>query len=136
MRRVVLGLVLAVYGAVSAGAQDGRGGAIEGVIRGQIEAFRSDDFAAAFEYASPVIRQIFGDSDRFGVMVREGFPMVWRPGIVTFLELREEGGGQVQRVMIRDQAGALHILQYQMIQAGDGWQINGVHLEEGPEIGA
>ncbi len=136
MRKIVLGLILAMFAATSIGAQDTRAGAIEGVISGQIAALQADDFGAAFEFASPAIRRIFGDSDRFGTMVREGFPMVWRPGSVTFLELRDVGGQKIQRVMIRDQSGALHILQYQMIQAGERWQINGVHLEEGAEIGA
>ena len=54
--------------------------AIESVISKQIEAFRADDFATAFTFASPNIRSMFGTPDNFGVMVRRGYPMVWRPG--------------------------------------------------------
>ena len=48
------------------------------VIRGQIEAFSSDDMEAAFEFASPSIKSIFKNYKLFGVMVRQGYPMVFR----------------------------------------------------------
>ena len=78
---------------------------IEGTIRGQIDAFLADDFATAFSFASPMIKGIFGNPDNFGMMVREGYPMVWRPSDLRFLELEDLGGRSVQRVQILDQAG-------------------------------
>jgi hypothetical protein len=108
---------------------------IEGVIGAQIEAFRADDFATAFSFASPNIKQMFGDADRFGVMVRQGYPMVWRPDQVTFLELQDVGGRMWQEVLIRDPSGVFHRLEYQMIDGPDGWRINGVRILEAPQIG-
>ena len=102
--------------------------AIQSTISGQITAFLVDDFAAAFEFASPTIKRIFGSPERFGLMVQRGFPMVWRPADVRFLDLRDEAGRLIQRVMIRDGAGQVHLLDYQMIQTDKGWQINGVTL--------
>lgn len=109
---------------------------IETTIRNQIDAFLVDDFARAFTFASPNIKMLFGNSDRFGQMVRNGYPMVWRPGEVRFLELRDIDGALWQKVMIRDQAGEFHVLDYQMIQGTDGWQINGVQILRRPDVGA
>ncbi len=108
---------------------------IQEVINGQIDAFLMDDFAAAFSFASPSIRQFFGNSENFGAMVRQGFPMVWRPADVRFLKLRERGGRVLQDVMIRDGAGVFHVLEYQMVPGENGWQINGVRLLEAPPVG-
>ena len=109
---------------------------IETTIQSQIDAFLVDDFAKAFTFASPNIKSIFGSADRFGQMVRQGYPMVWRPGEVRYLELREISGALWQKVMIRDQAGGIHLLDYQMINTGDGWQINGVQILRAPDVGA
>ena len=109
---------------------------IEATIDAQISAFLEDDFARAFTYASPMIQGMFGSHERFGQMVQNGYPMVWRPGDVTYLELREFGGALWQRVMIRDRLGGVHMLDYQMIETGEGWRINGVQLLPAPDVGA
>lgn len=109
---------------------------IETTIQGQIDAFLADDFATAFTFASPNIKMMFGTADRFGLMVRNGYPMVWRPGEVRFLELRDIDGALWQKVMIRDQSGGLHLLDYQMINGAEGWQINGVQILRKPDVGA
>ncbi|HKL06922.1 MAG TPA: DUF4864 domain-containing protein [Roseovarius sp.] len=106
--------------------------AIRSVIEDQIEAFLSNDLSEAFTYASPMIQQLFGTPGRFGQMVREGYPMVWRPDEVTFLPMSDANGRSVQPVMLRDGAGALHILDYDMIQTDTGWKIDGVRLRRPP----
>lgn len=136
MRRLILAMVIVVLGALSAPAQDGGNAAIQSTIQSQIDAFQADDLAAAFGLASPNIRRIFGSSENFGLMVRQGYPMVWRPSELRFLELKDIGGRMFQTVMIRDGAGALHVLEYQMIMGDDGWLINGVRIVEQPELGA
>ena len=108
---------------------------IEGTIQSQIDAFLVDDFARAFTFASPNIQGLFGSADRFGTMVRNGYPMVWRPEDVQFLELRDLDGRLWQKVMVRDQRGKLHILDYQMIKTDAGWRINGVQLLPAPDLG-
>ncbi len=109
---------------------------IQDVISDQISAFEIDDFATAFTFASPMIKSLFGTPERFGVMVREGYPMVWRPSKVEFAGLSERGGRMVQTVLVTDQSGRLHLLDYEMIQTPDGWQINGVTLRRPSGIGA
>ena len=136
MRRVMFAGVLILVGVISALAQEARNAEIEGTIQGQIDAFQVDDFDTAFSFASPTIRRMFGNSEYFGSMVRQGYPMVWRPAEVRFLDLRELGGLMVQRVMIRDRAGVYHVLEYQMQPGADGWQINGVRLVPQSGVGA
>lgn len=109
---------------------------IESTIQGQIDAFLADDFSRAFGYASPNIKGMFGSAERFGQMVQNGYPMVWRPGEVRYLELRDIEGNLWQKVFIRDQAGGTHVLDYQMIPTPDGWKINGVQILRAPGVGA
>ncbi|SEO04082.1 protein of unknown function [Salinihabitans flavidus] len=106
--------------------------AIQGVISDQIARFQADDVEGAFEHASPGIRRLFGTAERFGAMVRQGYPMVWRPGEVRYLNLREIGGALWQKVLIRDRAGRTHLLDYQMVEGENGWKINAVQVLEAP----
>ncbi|MBZ4688964.1 MAG: hypothetical protein JG765_215 [Cereibacter sp.] len=114
-------------------AQEARNPGIEATIRNQFDAFLAEDAARAFTFASPSIKQMFGSADRFGMMVQNAYPMVWQPSDVKMLELREVAGALWQRVMVRDAAGEIHMLDYQMIETAEGWQINGVQLL--PQIG-
>lgn len=132
MRIGLCGLLTAVFLALPVAAQEEP---IQQVIQNQLEAFEVDDFARAFTYASPVIKGIFGTPENFGAMVSQGYPMVHRPGAVQMLELREVAGNLWQRVMITDQAGRTHMLDYQMIETPEGWQINAVQLLPAPDIG-
>jgi hypothetical protein len=109
--------------------------AIRQVIADQLAAFEADDFTAAFDYASPTIRGIFGTPERFGRMVRQGYPMVHRPADHRFLEARESPRGTLQRVMITDAAGRLHLLEYEMIEAAGRYLINGVRILRAAEAG-
>jgi len=127
----VLGFWMA---ATSVFAQDAD--AIEGVIGNQLDAFNNRDVSEAWQYASPNIKRLFGSSDNFGTMVQQGYPMVWDNADVRFLELRDVRGNLWQKVMMRDAQGGLHILDYQMIETADGWQINGVQLLPAPDVGA
>ncbi len=133
MNRIALAMVLALGLVGPAKAQDDP---IQGVISSQIEAFKQDDFATAFTFASPAIKRLFGSPDRFGMMVMRGYPMVWRPADVQYLEQRQVGALTYQKVLIQDAAGAFFTLEYEMIQTPDGWQINGVQFLEEPPVAA
>jgi Domain of unknown function (DUF4864) len=127
MRARILAVCLSLMSA-PAFADEPRNPAIEGTIQSQIDAFLADDFATAFSFASPNIKGIFGTAENFGAMVTQGYPMVHRPRSVEMLELREVAGNLWQRVMVTDQAGASHTLDYMMIETAEGWQINAVQL--------
>jgi hypothetical protein len=129
MRRFLLLAVLALGLAAPARADEA---AIRGVISSQIEAFLADDFATAFTYASPTIRDVFRTPENFGRMVRQGYPMVWRPEEVEFLGLERRDGRLWQDVLVRDADGALHVLEYRMIEGPQGWKIDAVRLRRAP----
>lgn len=127
MRTWMMGAALA---AGMAGAAWAQGSEIENAISNQIAAFKADDFAQAFAFASPAIRGIFGTPENFARMVTQGYPMVWRPAEVSYLELRYENGSYWQKVRIVDGKGRVHILDYRMLDTETGWKINGVQLLE------
>jgi hypothetical protein len=133
MRRIGFGLLTALCLALPMAAQ---ADPVQDTILGQIEAFKADDFATAFTFASPSIKSIFMSPENFGRMVKNGYPMVHRPAEVRMLEQRMVSGALWQKVMITDQAGQTHILDYQMIETPEGWQINGVQLLPAPGVGA
>ena len=110
-----------------AGAAQAQPTTPQGVIDAQIEAFRADDMDRAFSYASPSIRTLFGTPQNFGAMVRQGYPMVWRPADVRYLGLRDVDGLLWQRVRFTDMGGDVHLFDYNMIQTENGWKINAVH---------
>lgn len=109
---------------------------IQKVITDQIDAFLVDDFETAFSYASPTIKRLFGSPERFGQMVRDGYPMVHRPADVRMLDQSLVGPHVIQRVMMRDALGRVHLLAYAMVETPEGWQINGVQILRAPEVGA
>lgn len=130
MRLAALCLVLAL--SLPAAAQEEP---IRQTIQDQMDALQADDFARAFSFASPNIKGIFGTPENFGAMVKNGYPMVYRPAEVEMLELREVAGNLWQRVRVVDQAGAAWYLDYMMIETDDGWQINAVQILPAPDIG-
>lgn len=108
---------------------------IQDTIRAQIDAFKADDFARAFTFASPTIHQMFGTPDNFGRMVKDGYPMVWHPSQVDMMDLRTVGGALWQRVRVTDLKGQSYLLDYQMIQGPDGWLINAVQMQKANDVG-
>lgn len=98
------------------------------VIRSQIEAFSNDDMEAAFEFASPSIKSIFGNYIRFGSMVRQGYPMVFRQKNLTFKETKSKNSIAFQNVLIEDLSGDLHLLRYRLILLKGSWKIAGVEF--------
>lgn len=135
MRLGICGFVLGAVMAWPLMAEEPRNADIEAVINGQMQAFVAQDVARAFDYASPNIKGIFGTAQNFGVMVQRGYPMVWNPADIKMLELREVAGNLWQRVMVTDQVGRSHMLDYQMIETPAGWQINAVQLLPSVDVG-
>jgi Domain of unknown function (DUF4864) len=133
MRSGLYAVLLAACLALPASAQEEP---IRNTIQSQIEAFQADDFGRAFTYASPTIKGMFGTPENFGAMVKQGYPMVYRPAEVQMMDLREIAGNLWQRVRITDQAGAGWLLDYMMVETAEGWQINAVQILPAPDVGA
>jgi hypothetical protein len=109
-------------------AEDARAAAIRSVIGGQVEAFRRDDAAAAFAFASPMIQELFGTPANFMAMVQRGYPQVYRPQTFTFGRLEQVDGRLYQRVLVKGPDGALVTAVYEMVEVGGSWRINGCVL--------
>jgi hypothetical protein len=133
MRKGMMAVAAAMLWAGAAVAQDDA--AIREVIESQLDAFNARNVNEAWTYASPMIQGMFGNPTNFGVMVENGYPMVWTNSGAEFGALREVDGRLYQRVTVEDAAGARHILEYQMIETGAGWQINGVMLLPPEDVG-
>lgn len=119
----------------TAAAQQEKGD-IQNVIRNQIQSFEQGDLEGAFGFASPNIRTMFKTPERFGQMVEQGYPMVWRPSSVRFGSISSQAGRNFQIVILRDGNGQYHALEYEMIRMDGGWKIDGVRFVDMPDVGA
>ena len=130
----IFGIILGFLTFITpAWAQDS--GAIEDVIANQLSAFNDRDVQTAWSFASPMIQGLFGNPQNFGMMVEQGYPMVWTNTDVQFLELREIAGQFYQKVMMRDPSGQRHVMEYTMVETPAGWLINGVSELPLPDVG-
>ena len=136
MRHAVSALLVCVALGLPARADEAPNPDIQATISHQFEAFEAGDVTRAFSYASPTIKGIFGSAENFGAMVRQGYPMVWKPGSVKMLDLRDVSGSLWQRVLVTDEAGASHLLDYKMIKTEAGWEIDAVQLLPQSGVGA
>lgn len=104
--------------------------AIRTVIEAQLAAFAADDEAKAFSFASSTIREMFQTPQNFIAMVRDSYPVVYRPASVLFLEPEAAGENDVeQQVQMSDSDGQFWMAIYRMQHQPDGsWLINGCML--------
>ena len=108
--------------------------AIRGVIEAQLAAFRADDGATAFGFASPSIQRQFGSPANFLAMVRTGYRPVHRPREVQFRDLVEVEGEPVQLVLLVGPDFEVVTAHYVMQRQADGsWRINGCVLQAAPD---
>lgn len=118
-------LVLPAQAQVSASDQT----AIRDVIGSQVEAFRRDDGAAAFGYASPGIQAMFGTAETFMEMVRQGYQPVYRPRVFEFREIVTVQGTVTQKVHVIGPDDRPVTAFYPMARQPDGrWRIDGCSL--------
>ena len=135
MRKTLKIMALAVLCAAPATAQEAPR-AIERVITDQVEAFRAGDFGRAFTHAAPGIQRLFGTPERFGAMVRQGYPMVIDPRGMRFLPPEQAGDALRQRVLVTGPEGRPHMLEYTMVRADGRWRIAAVRVLQAPTVGA
>jgi len=129
---LLLPLGLARAQAPGAGDQDVQA-ASEPILR-QLDAFRRDDFAAAYTFASEEIRRRF-DRAQFEAMVRGGYPEIARSVFAMIAEGERAPNGNVYLVLkIRGANGVSVEAVYEMVSETDGWKINGVVTK--PDLGS
>lgn len=101
------------------------------VIQNQIEAFLSDDAEGAYGFASPQIRALFPDKDRFFAMVKKSYQPVYHPGNFAFGRFKVSDDGQtvLQEVLVTGSEGTDWTAVYDLQRQTDGtYKINGVQL--------
>ncbi len=135
--RIVLALVIGlIAGAANAQTPADRA-AIQSVITGQLDAFHHDDADAAFDKASPMIREMFGTPGYFLSMVQHGYPPVYRARQSVFAGLVQDEGRIIQKVELVGPDGRDYLALYTMEHQEDGsWKINGCQLTESEKVGA
>ncbi len=103
------------------------------IISSQISAFRSDDAAKAYSFASPSVKSKFTSSSKFMSMVRTGYPAVYRAQSFNFAGLSRELGNPTQRVKIVGPAGNTWLALYGFQKQPDGtWRISAVLVAKAP----
>ena len=104
---------------------------VRSVIEAQLAALAKDDAATAFSYAAPNIRKALGTASRFLSMVKNDYPVVYRPASVAFLKPEGEGDDVVQRVQMQDADGNAWLAIYSLQrQKGNLWRITGCSVIE------
>lgn len=108
------------------------------IITAQITAFRADDGPAAYDFAAPVVRNIFPTPEIFMAMVKQGYPQVYRPKSFDFTEaLIDPMGRPAQKMTVVGPDGKSYIALYSMEKQPDGtWRISGCTLLEIPGLDA
>ena len=105
--------------------------AVQAVVQSQLAAFANDDADKAFSYAAPELRKTIGNASAFMAMVRNGYPVVYRPASVAFLKPEGTGNDVVQRVQMLDASGTSYLAVYSLQRQKDKtWRISGCVVVE------
>ncbi len=96
------------------------------VVMQQLEAFRRDDFATAYTFASVNVRQMF-DRAGFEQMVRGGYPEIAHSASATIDGSRRGDAGEIYLFIrvLGDNGRSIEAV-YELVSEGGGWRINGV----------
>ncbi|SIQ08542.1 protein of unknown function [Rhizobium sp. RU20A] len=102
------------------------------IIAAQVQAFLDDDADTAYGFASPAIRTLYPDKDRFFAMVKRGYGPVYRPDNFSFGRSKVDGDSIIQEVLIKGPDGKDWTALYQLLRQPDGsLKINGVQMLTG-----
>ena len=95
-------------------------------ISSQIEAFKDNNIEKAYTFAAPNIQAQFSNPVVFGSMVKNGYPVIWRPKSFKFTKFQDLGNRFIQRVLFQSHDGRLEIYDYILEKYDDMWKIAGV----------
>ena len=95
-------------------------------ISSQIDAFKDNDVKKAYTFAAPNIQAQFPNPDIFGLMVRNGYPIIWKPKSYKFTTFKDLGNNCIQRVLFQSYNGSLESYDYILEKSGNLWKIAGV----------
>ena len=69
---------------------------VRNTISSQIEAFKENNIAKAYTFAAPNIQAQFPTPEVFGMMVRNGYPVIWRPKSFKFTKFQDFGNKSIK----------------------------------------
>ncbi len=99
---------------------------ISQVIETQLAAFRSNDFAKGFTFASRDLQTVYSAAD-FEAMVRKSYPAIARSASADFGATLDTGDEAMIDVRVRGAAGvASGDFRYRLRKEDDQWRITGV----------
>lgn len=129
MRRAAT-LFLSLFLAFPAFAGDAEIRAAQDSISGQLQAFRSGNNSAAYDYAAPNVKRIFPTLDIFMGMVSGGYKPVHHAQSFAFGKVQQTGPTSiVQQVLFVGPDGKDYEAVYTLELQPDGvWRITGVSL--------
>ena len=132
MLKLFLNFLLAgflAFGATAFADDKARDAAITAVVSDQIDALHNDDSERAFSHASPMIKAGIRNSDRFMIMVKRSYGMIYRPSSHEIQEVKIIDDKPYQVVLFVDQDRKRFKVFYEMQKQADGnWKINGVTM--------
>ena len=99
---------------------------VRSTISSQIEAFKENNIAKAYTFAAPNIQAQFPTPEVFGMMVKNGYPVIWRPKSFKFTKFQDLGNKFIQRVLFQSYDGGLETYDYILEKYADRWKITGV----------
>ena len=99
---------------------------VRNTISSQIDAFKENNIKKAYKFAAPNIQAQFPNPDVFGLMVRNGYPVIWRPKSFKFSKFRDLGNKSIQRVLFQSYNGSIETYDYILEKYDDLWRIAGV----------
>ena len=95
-------------------------------ISSQIDAFKKNDVNEAYTFAAPNIQAQFPNPDTFGLMVKNGYPIIWKPKSFKFVKFKDLGDKCIQRVLFQSYEGSLETYDYILEKNNNLWRIAGV----------
>ncbi len=101
--------------------------ALHAVISGQLAAFRTGDYAAAYVFADREIRSQF-PLERFEQMVKTGYPAIAQSVSASFGLTFDNGDEAVVNVRVAGEDRQAVVYQYMLGREGEAWRITGVAL--------
>ena len=99
---------------------------VRNTISSQIDAFKENNIEKAYRFAAPNIQAQFPNPEVFGLMVRNGYPVIWRPKSFKFTKFQDLGNKSIQRVLFQSYDGRLETYDYILEKYDDLWKIAGV----------
>lgn len=131
---IALSLIVGLCAAPAFAQQDVKAeaaGLAKDVIEQQITAFLNDDATTAYSFASPEIKSVFPNAERFFEMVKKSYGPVYRPGNYAFgrNQVSPDGTVAYQEVLISAPDGKDWAVYYELKRQRDGqFAINGVRM--------